>query len=109
MILVGSLYIPSSLLFSPTPRRRIRVMEQPTQALMRSLIYSQGGLKIACSRCFPLGERGMVVTKSMNPSQKQARRALSLAGLGVDRVNPRAGRGKFIVVMCPCVVVMFIY
>ena len=44
----------------------------------------------------------MVVTKSMNPSQKQARRALSLAGLGGDRVNPRAGRGKFIVVMCPC-------
>ena len=43
------------------------------------------------------------------PKAKQARRALSLAGLGVDRVNPRAGRGKFIVVMCPCVVVMFFY
>lgn len=40
----------------------------------------------------------MGATKSMKPSEKQARRALSLAGLGVDRVNPRAGRGKFIVV-----------
>ena len=51
----------------------------------------------------------MVATKSMKLSKKQAQRALSLGGLGVDRVNPRAGRGKFIVVMCPCVVVMFIY